>query len=153
MLEILGKGTFGCVYRARNKKSGVIRAIKTIKKRAVDRKEQHRLISEVDILKKLDHPNIVKLYELIEDDRHYHLVTELCIGGELFDRIMEDGHFSETDAAGYIHDIFSAVNVLHSNNIVHRDIKPENLLIKSNLLQFLYPILLIWRQCGISPNI
>ena len=91
-----------------------------------------KFFAEVDILRSLDHPNILKLFEFYEDGRNYHLVTEMCTGGELFDRIIEKGHFNENIAALVMHQVLSAVNYCHANKIVHRDLKPENLLLESN---------------------
>ena len=72
-----------------------------------------KFFAEVDILRKLDHPNILKLFEFYEDLKHFHLVTELCTGGELFDRIIDQGKFSEANAASVMHQVFSAVNYCH----------------------------------------
>eukprot|EP01068_Selenidium_serpulae_P013690 Selendium_serpulae@DN5992_c0_g1_i2.p1 len=79
-------------------------------------------------MKSLDHPNIVKLFETFEDERYIYLVLELCKGGELFDRIIEEGCFSERNGAILMQEIFSPVHYLHSNHIMHRDLKPENFL-------------------------
>jgi len=77
----------------------------------------------------MDHPNILKLYEFFQDHKRYFLVTELCNGGELFERISNEQYFSEQDAANIIKQVLSAINYCHSRNIVHRDLKPENLLL------------------------
>ena len=76
----------------------------------------------------LDHPNIVRLYEVFHDDRRYYLVTELCTGGELFDEITKRNSFSESDAANIIKQLLQAVAYCHNKNICHRDLKPENIL-------------------------
>ena len=90
-------------------------AIKTITKESVETSQggTKKFFTEVDILRKLDHPNILKLYEFYEDQRHFHLVMELCTGGELFDRIIDYGKFSETSAAIIMNKIFSAINYCH----------------------------------------
>jgi calcium-dependent protein kinase len=91
---------------------------------------------EVDLLYKVDHPHIIKLFDVYEDALQIHLVTELCTGGELYDRVLEkaesdEGHFSEDDAAILIRDILDAIRYCHDVvNIVHRDLKPENFLLK-----------------------
>ena len=77
----------------------------------------------------LDHPNIIKLYEIFEDNDRYYLITELCKGGELFDEIAKEGSFSEQKAAGIIKQILMSVAYCHDKNVVHRDLKPENVLI------------------------
>jgi calcium-dependent protein kinase len=86
--------------------------------------------SEVQILKKLDHPNIIKLYEVYETEKTIYLVTEVCDGGELFYLIVEKKFLSEAQAANIMRQIFSAIAYLHEHNICHRDIKPENILLK-----------------------
>jgi len=86
------------------------------------------LQNEIDILTHVDHPNIVKLYQVFEDSDSYSLVMELMTGGELFDTILEKEHFSEREAADTVRPIIDAINYCHNLNIIHRDIKPENLL-------------------------
>lgn len=90
------------------------------------------LFNEINILKELDHPNIVRMYEFFEDEKRYYLVTEICKGGELFDEVIARGKFSEKDAAVLIKQVLSCINYCHSNNIVHRDLKPENILLESS---------------------
>ena len=97
----------------------------------MDKKEKVRLQYEIDILKNLDHPNIVKLYEVFEDKNNIYLVTELCSGGELFDEIITRQQFSEKDAAKIMEQVISAVNYCHLQKVVHRDLKPENVLLDS----------------------
>jgi calcium-dependent protein kinase len=84
---------------------------------------------EMNILRQLDHPNILKLHEVFEDNRKFFLVTEFCDGCELFDEISNHHHFNEKQAASYIEQIVRAVVYCHSMGIVHRDLKPENILI------------------------
>jgi calcium-dependent protein kinase len=86
------------------------------------------LETELDILRSVDHPNIVKFYETYVDHRYVHIVMELCTGGELFERIVESQRFSEKKAAKYLKSMNSAVQHLHSLGICHRDLKPENFL-------------------------
>ena len=100
--EILGEGAFGKVQRCRHRASGQTRAVKTLNKFTMDEREKTRLQYEIEILKKLEHPNIVKLYEVFEDKDYIYIVTELCTGGELFDVILEKQCFNEKDAAGII---------------------------------------------------
>lgn len=82
-------------------------------------------------MRQLDHPNIVRLFEVFQDDKRFYLVTELCTGGELFDEITKRSHFSEADAALITKQVLSAVAYCHSKNICHRDLKPENILLDS----------------------
>jgi calcium-dependent protein kinase len=87
---------------------------------------------EIDIMRQLDHPNIVRLFEVFQDEKRFYLVTELCTGGELFDEITKRSHFSERDAASIIKQVLSAVAYCHAKQICHRDLKPENILFDSN---------------------
>ena len=84
--------------------------------------------SEIDILSQIDHPNIVKLFEIFDEKEHLDLVMELMTGGELFDRIVEKEHYSEKEAADTIRPICDAIKYCHALDIIHRDLKPENLL-------------------------
>jgi calcium-dependent protein kinase len=114
-----------------NKKTKSQRAVKIIKKDNLDGKEKIRFLYEIEILRQLDHPNIVRLYEVFQDDKRYYLVTELCTGGELFEEIAKRTNFSEQDAAEIIKQVLSAVAYCHAKKICHRDLKPENLLLDS----------------------
>ncbi len=124
--EVLGLGSFGKVVMAKNKDSGVKRAIKVIPKTNIENK--NKILSEIKILKTLDHPNIVKLYETFEDDQNFYMVFEICKGGELFDTIIERGHFSEEEAKELFRHMVKALHHCHQNGICHRDLKPENFL-------------------------
>jgi len=86
--ETLGTGAFGEVRRCISKETQALRAVKIIKKSSMDPESVKSFQYELSILKKLDHPNIIKLYEVFEDGKHYYLVQELCKGGELFDEII-----------------------------------------------------------------
>lgn len=136
--ETLGSGAFAKVVKVLHKKSGQYRALKIIKKQ----KDQDpaRMYLEVEILKKLVHPNIMQIYEFYEDKKNFQIITELCEGGELFDMIVEKGSFNEDEAAWVMKQLLSAVNYIHSNNICHRDIKPENILLdtkKDNIIKII----------------
>lgn len=100
-------------------------------KTAIDESETERFLTEINILKIMDHPNIVKLYEVFQDKKYYYLVTELCTGGELFDRLSKDDIMDEKDSANIMKQLLSAIVYCHSKNVVHRDLKPENLLLES----------------------
>lgn len=125
----LGKGTYGEVSGATHIETGQRRAIKVIARSKI--RNWERFQTEVKILQTLDHPNVIKLYEYFEDDTNVYLVTELCTGGELFDRIIKEEYFNEKKAARIFKQILQALNYCHSMNIVHRDLKPENFLFVS----------------------
>eukprot|EP01114_Cavostelium_apophysatum_P023101 TRINITY_DN859_c0_g1_i1.p1 TRINITY_DN859_c0_g1~~TRINITY_DN859_c0_g1_i1.p1 ORF type:complete len:300 (+),score=72.46 TRINITY_DN859_c0_g1_i1:73-972(+) len=129
--EELGKGAFSVVKLGVNKSTGEKVAIKMIDKKAASTdQDAKRLKTEVDILKKVSHPNIVCLKDLFETSDKLYLVMELVTGGELFDKIVEKGQYSEREASTVVKKMISAVLYLHNNSIAHRDLKPENLLLK-----------------------
>jgi len=109
-----------------NTTTGQVAAVKIIKK---PKGSKLAIIkSEVDILKSVEHPYIVRCFDAIDSPDKMYLVMEIMKGGELFDRIVDKGHFTEADAAGVTAKLFSAIKYLHDKNIAHRDLKPENLL-------------------------
>ena len=122
----IGQGSYGSVTRGTNKSTGAVRAIKTISKSQVKNIERFR--QEISIMKQLDHPNIIRLFETFEDHRNIYLVMELASGGELFDRIIELGHLTEHQAAIIMQQILRAIQYMHQSKVMHRDLKPENFL-------------------------
>lgn len=126
--DLLGTGAFSQVRLAEVKEdpSRVV-AIKIIDKKALKGKEDS-LENEIKVLRRLRHPNIVQLMDTYEDLEHVYLVIELVTGGELFDRIVEKGSYTEKDAADLIRQVLEAVDYMHEQGVVHRDLKPENLL-------------------------
>merc|ERR1719265_135011 len=122
----LGEGSYGTVSKCCSKATGATRAVKSISKAQM--KNLDRFKQEIAIMKIMDHPNIIKLYESFEDHRNIYLILELCTGGELFDRIIDCGHFTEAQAAVVMQNMFRALFYMHENHICHRDLKPENFL-------------------------
>uniref|UniRef100_A0A8C4GGU3 Calcium/calmodulin-dependent protein kinase type IV n=1 Tax=Dicentrarchus labrax TaxID=13489 RepID=A0A8C4GGU3_DICLA len=118
------RGATSIVYRCEEKQTQKPFALKVLKK-TIDKKIVR---TEIGVLLRLSHPNIIQLKEIFETDTDIALVLELVTGGELFDRIVERGYYSERDAAHVIKQILEAVAYLHENGVVHRDLKPENLL-------------------------
>eukprot|EP00005_Dracoamoeba_jomungandri_P006449 CAMPEP_0174261642 /NCGR_PEP_ID=MMETSP0439-20130205/11689_1 /TAXON_ID=0 /ORGANISM="Stereomyxa ramosa, Strain Chinc5" /LENGTH=312 /DNA_ID=CAMNT_0015346149 /DNA_START=62 /DNA_END=1000 /DNA_ORIENTATION=+ len=127
----LGRGAFSVVRLGINKKSREKVAIKIIDRNDVGKDYEKNLQMEVEILRKVNHPNIISLHEMVECEDKLYFVMELVTGGELFDRIVEKGSYSEEDAKTLVRKIVSAIEYLHQKNIAHRDLKPENLLVKS----------------------
>lgn len=127
----LGAGSFGCVRKATVKSTGAVRAVKSISK---DRMQDTMglLKMEIRITKMVDHPNIIKLYELFEDVLNVHLVMELCSGGQLHEFVTKRGQLSEPQVCRCAQQIFRAVVYLHNHHICHRDLKPENVLLSTD---------------------
>ncbi|XP_075288915.1 calcium/calmodulin-dependent protein kinase type 1 isoform X1 [Opisthocomus hoazin] len=125
--EVLGTGAFSEVVLAEEKATRKLVAIKCIAKKALEGKETG-IENEIAALRKIKHPNIVALDDIYESGTHLYLIMQLVSGGELFDRIVEKGFYTERDASALIRQILDAVKYLHDMGIVHRDLKPENLL-------------------------
>ncbi|XP_030640876.1 calcium/calmodulin-dependent protein kinase type IV [Chanos chanos] len=124
MGQELGRGATSVVFRCEEKQTEKPYAAKVLKK-TIDKKIVR---TEIGVLLRLSHPNIIRLKEIFETETDISLILELVTGGELFDRIVERGYYSERDAAHVIKQILEAVAYLHENGVVHRDLKPENLL-------------------------
>ncbi|KAM4712205.1 calcium/calmodulin-dependent protein kinase type 1D isoform 1-T1 [Anableps anableps] len=125
--EVLGTGAFSEVVLAQEKLTGRMFAVKCIPKKALKGKESS-IENEIAVLRKIKHENIVALEDIYESPDHLYLIMQLVSGGELFDRIVEKGFYTEKDASTLIRQVLDAVNYLHKMGIVHRDLKPENLL-------------------------
>ncbi|XP_057550898.1 calcium-dependent protein kinase 17 isoform X1 [Amaranthus tricolor] len=127
----LGRGQFGVTHLVTHRQSGEQFACKTIAKRKLVNKEDIEDVRrEVQIMHHLTgQPNIVELKGAYEDKHSVHLIMELCAGGELFDRIIAKGHFSERAAASLLRTIVQIVHTCHSMGVIHRDLKPENFLL------------------------
>jgi len=124
----IGEGTYGSVVRGKHRVTSKVRAIKVISKGQLNQKSMDKFKREIEIMKIMDHPNIIKLFETFEDSRCMYLAMELCSGGELFDRIIEAGHLTEREAAIVVQQILRAIFYMHDKCVSHRDLKPENFL-------------------------
>jgi len=122
----VGEGTFGTVRKAVHKQSGQLHVVKSIPKKLVPQAE---LWAEIEMMKQLDHPHIMRLYYTFEDALHVHIASELCAGGELFDAILGAEVLTESIASKLFKQCLNAVSYLHFNHICHRDLKPENFLL------------------------
>ena len=129
VLNVLGNGSYGKVYKAQNIITENLVAIKSIIKKKDNQLEDIDIKNEIDVLKKLSHPNIVKIYEFYDIKDNYYLITELCKYGELFKYIKFS--FSEKQLCVLFYQVFSGLIYLHENNIIHRDLKLENIMIDS----------------------
>lgn len=134
--SIVGSGHYGEVRTCFHRDTSEFRAVKIIKKHLFKEDFKVSLLSEVAILRSLDHPNIIRIYEFFEDDKRFYIVMEYCSGGDLFGEILKEKNFTETLAAKIMQQIFSALSYMHSKNIMHRDLKPENILIEDKKTGF-----------------
>ncbi|XP_027184466.1 calcium-dependent protein kinase-like [Coffea eugenioides] len=129
----LGKGQFGVTYLCTENATGQKYACKSIlKRKLVSKNDKEDMKREIQIMQHLSgQPNIVEFKGAYEDRQSVHIVMELCAGGELFDRIVSRGHYSERDAAELIRQIVNVVHICHFMGVMHRDLKPENFLLAS----------------------
>ncbi|CAH1262839.1 MARK3 [Branchiostoma lanceolatum] len=133
LLKTIGKGNFAKVKLARHVPTGKEVAIKIIDKTQLNPSSLQKLFREVRIMKMLNHPNIVKLFEVIETEKTLYLVMEYASGGEVFDYLVAHGRMKEKEARAKFRQIVSAVQYCHQKRVVHRDLKAENLLLDSDM--------------------
>ncbi|CAG8561781.1 23885_t:CDS:2 [Cetraspora pellucida] len=134
--NVLGVGSFAIVKECMDKETGESYALKIISKKVIKSMTQGKedmLTTELDILKKIQHENLVKLRDLYETKDGVYIVTDLARGGELFNQLLLKGSYTEKDAASLVQQMLKGVEYLHEHGIVHRDLKPENLLFKDKL--------------------
>ncbi|CAB9514247.1 MAP kinase-activated protein kinase 2 (Fragment) [Seminavis robusta] len=132
LLEFVNEGGCGAVWFCRHKETGAERAVKLVRKAQKDVEYNRRILDEFTILRELDHPNILKQFELFEDPNFFYIVMDAAHGGDLCDELDEFGAFVEHAAALLMKQLLSCINYLHSLDIVHCDLKPENLLLEAN---------------------
>ncbi|KAL8190455.1 UNVERIFIED_CONTAM: Serine/threonine-protein kinase sik2 [Gekko kuhli] len=129
----LGKGNFAVVKLARHRVTKTQVAIKIIDKTRLDPSNLEKIYREVQIMKLLNHPHIIKLYQVMETKDMLYIVTEFAKNGEMFEHLTSHGHLSENEARKKFWQILSAVEYCHNHHIVHRDLKTENLLLDANM--------------------
>ncbi|XP_016370775.1 serine/threonine-protein kinase SIK3 homolog [Sinocyclocheilus rhinocerous] len=133
MERTIGKGNFAVVKLATHMITRAKVAIKIVDKTQLDDENLKKIFREVQIMKMLRHPHIIRLYQVMETERLIYLVTEYASGGEIFDHLVAHGRMAEKDARRKFKQIVAAVYFCHCRNIVHRDLKAENLLLDHNL--------------------
>lgn len=131
--KTIGEGTFGKVKLGVHLPTGEKVAIKILEKDKIqDNEDLERITREIKFLKILKHPNIIKIFQIIEDKKNYYIIMEYAKNGELFTHIVNNKRLSENEAIILYSQLIQALSFIHKHNIVHRDIKPENLLLKHN---------------------
>ncbi len=146
--KILGHGRDGRVLLAQDKRDGKLVAIKVLERKG----GESALAEEVQMLAQVDHPSIVKYYTSFQTAKYLYIVMEYCSGGDLFDKALEQGKFSESEAASIITEILRGINHCHHRGLVHRDIKPENIMIsaegKIKIIDFGLSMMISRRESG-----
>uniref|UniRef100_A0A8C9SYY0 non-specific serine/threonine protein kinase n=1 Tax=Scleropages formosus TaxID=113540 RepID=A0A8C9SYY0_SCLFO len=133
IIRTLGKGNFAVVKLARHKVTKTLVAIKIIDKKRLNPSNLEKIYREVQIMKLLNHPHIIKLYQVMETKDMLYIVTEYAKNGEMFDYLTSNGRMSEEEARLKFWQILTAVEYCHEHHIVHRDLKTENLLLDANM--------------------
>ena len=131
-IQLVGQGAFGSVYKVRRKNTGtreIIRALKEISKESMNVSEENEeeIKNEIEVLKSIDHPNVMKIFEFFEDEKNLYLINEFCGGGDVAGINDKYGLFPEIFLKYIMFQVFLAVSFLHSNKVVHADIKRENI--------------------------
>ena len=131
--QTIGKGTFSVVKLGIHKRSGAKVAIKILDKSKIEEKDDFdRIVREIQMLSEMDNENVIKVYQIFDDENNYLIIMEYCEGGELFNYIVKKQKLCENETAFFFYQIINGVEYIHSKNIAHRDLKPENLLLDKN---------------------
>ena len=131
--KTLGTGAFGTVVLAKKKHSDKLYAIKSISKKNILRSQMGSQVKkEISIMKSLEHPNIVQIYEVLSSAEYLYIVMDFVSGGELYTKIARGGKLGNNECRKYVRQLCSALEYCHSRNVCHRDIKPQNILLDKN---------------------
>lgn len=133
---MIAQGAFGKVYKVQSKVTGLLRAMKVINNTILkDKEAKEQFFSEFSILKEMDHPNIVRIYELYMDSDRFYIISELCEGGTLLKTLKGTNTITEFQLMKIVRQILSALNYCHTKGIIHRDIKPDNIVFDNSSLE------------------
>jgi 5'-AMP-activated protein kinase catalytic alpha subunit len=137
--QIIGKGTFSTVKLGINKETNEKYAIKILEKSKIQNKDDlQRIEREIKILKDFNNINVIKVYEILENESYHYIIMEYCENGELFNHIVDLQRLSDEEASYFFYQLINGLEYIHSKGVVHRDLKPENLLLgKGNLLKII----------------
>jgi len=137
--QIIGRGTFSIVKLGEHKLTKEKVAIKIMQKNKIlNQEDLIRIEREIQMLKCLNHVNVIKIYNILEDSKRFYIIMEYCENGELFNRIVDKKRLSEDESAIFYYQLINGLEYIHKNNIVHRDLKPENLLLsKDDILKII----------------
>ena len=131
--NVIGEGTFSKVKLGINMLTGQKVAIKILDKlKLIEEEGIERVLREIKITSEIEHPNIIKIYDIMEDEKNYLVVMEYCAEGELFNYIVKKDRLSENESSFFYYQLINAIEYLHLNGIAHRDLKPENILLGEN---------------------
>ena len=131
--KTLGTGTFSVVKLGMHRITQKKVAIKILDKNKIESKDDlERIIREMQILTEMDHPNVIKVFKIYEEENNFSIIMEYCEGGELFNYIVKKRRLSEDESSFFFYQLINGIEYIHSKGIAHRDLKPENLLIGQN---------------------
>lgn len=129
IIKRIGEGAYGSVFKAKSRTTREEVAIKCLKKNSLN---NEAFLNEISLLRRLDHPNVIRVVECIDDNNCFYLVEEYCSGGDLYDYIKKQKRFTEHKAAIIMKQLLMVTNYMHIKQIVHRDLKPENIVLSTN---------------------